>query len=75
MTISEALSELWEKIKECNLDIGGMDDEDLTIKALQLLRDNAELEFSELGEDEDGEPITFEEYYNGFHELKGKEAI
>lgn len=68
MNVSEALDQLWEKIKECNLDAECADDEDLIVKALIHLRDDAELEFSEIDEEEK-EPMTFAEYYNNFHEL------
>jgi hypothetical protein len=73
MTITETITELRAKAEKLNLDLEGMDDEDIIIRALNHFQGVLELELNEIEEEE--EPITFEEYYNDFHELKGEEAI
>ncbi len=56
MTITEALNDFWKVINDHNLDVGGMDDEDVIVYALNKLRADADLEFWEKeDEDEDTE--------------------
>jgi division protein CdvB (Snf7/Vps24/ESCRT-III family) len=72
MTISESITTLRNEAERLNLDLQNMDDEDLIIRALAHLESDLEDEFNEI---EPEISMTYEEYYNNFHELKGKDAI
>jgi hypothetical protein len=52
MTITEAITEIRTKAKKLNLDLEGMDDEDIIIRALNHFRSVLQLELSEIEEEE-----------------------